>query len=204
MTVFADLGLDLAAAAARLYAKGWMEGTAGNLSVRLPGGDTALITARGRGKGELTTDDVVEVRIADSAPVDPDGPRPSAETSIHTALYRLFPDCGAVVHAHPPYATVLSLRGGDRARFSGLEIIKGLGATDQVSIPVLPNWPDVPRIAADATRLLGPHAPPALLIAGHGATTWAPTLAAARHRMECVESLARLTHLLTTSPWSAP
>ncbi|SDI72664.1 methylthioribulose-1-phosphate dehydratase [Actinokineospora alba] len=190
---------DLAAMSAQLYARGWMEGTAGNLSVRLDA-DTALVTASGVSKGSLTSDDTVRVRIADAQPVESDGKRPSAETSIHTALYQIFPDCGAVVHAHPPYATAVAAlaarRGADAEEFVGLEIIKGLGATDKVLIPVFENHADVPRIGSDVAARLTPDAPPALLIGAHGATTWGPTLETARNRMECLEMLCRLRLLI--------
>jgi methylthioribose-1-phosphate isomerase/methylthioribulose-1-phosphate dehydratase len=186
-----------------LYLRGWMEGTAGNLSVRCDG-ETALITASGCSKGQLQPDDTVLVRIDDGAAVLGDVPRPSAETSIHVALYRLLPDCGAVVHAHPPYSTVIASRGGAAAistiELSEFELIKGLGAPTphSATIPVFPNWPDVPSIAADIARYLddGRAHAPALLIAHHGATAWGATLEQARNRIECLEALCRLRFLL--------
>jgi methylthioribulose-1-phosphate dehydratase len=195
-------GAGLAELAGELYARGWMEGTAGNVSVRLPGRHCALITASGLSKGSLTERDVVEVRISDAQRVSPQAPRPSAETTIHTALYQAFGDCHAVVHAHPPYATTvatLAARDGrDAVLFRDLELIKGLGAADQftAAIPVFRNWPDVSRIASEVLARLRPATPPALLIGAHGATTWGPSLQVARNRMECLEGLCRLTLLL--------
>jgi methylthioribose-1-phosphate isomerase/methylthioribulose-1-phosphate dehydratase len=208
MTVTADVtgtGLSLAGMGAQLYARGWMEGTAGNISVRLPGGDSALITASGLSKGALTAADVVEVRVEDARAVHPDAPRPSAETSIHAALYRVFPDAGAVVHAHPPHATAIAAlaarHGKDVVEFTDLEIIKGLGTAEAfaVRVPVFANHADVPRIAADVTARLTAQSPPVMLIGSHGATSWGPTLESARNRMECLESLCQLTLLLDRS-----
>jgi methylthioribose-1-phosphate isomerase/methylthioribulose-1-phosphate dehydratase len=196
------VGLGLAEVAGQLYARGWMEGTAGNVSVRLPGGETALITASGLSKGALTEQDVVEVRISDAQRVSPQAPRPSAETTIHTALYQTFADCQAVLHAHPPYATAvatLAARDGrDTVQFRDLELIKGLGTPDQftAAVPVFRNWPDVTRIAGDVATRLRPATPPVLLIGAHGATTWGPSLEVARNRMECLEGLCQLTLLL--------
>jgi methylthioribose-1-phosphate isomerase/methylthioribulose-1-phosphate dehydratase len=201
-TVGTSAGLSLAELAGQLYARGWMEGTAGNISVRLPGRTSALITASGLGKGTLTERDVVEVSVADARPVYPDSPRPSAETTIHTALYQLSATCGAVVHAHPPYATAVATMaartGAESVEFAGLEIIKGLGVADpySVTVPVLRNHADVPRIAADVRDRLTGDAPPVLLIGAHGATTWGPTLDVARNRMECLEALCQLKLLL--------
>jgi methylthioribulose-1-phosphate dehydratase len=192
----------LATVARGLYHRGWLDGTAGNLSIRLDE-EHALITASGRSKGELSADDVVLVRISDATAVEPGAPRPSAETSIHAAIYRTT-DAGAVVHAHPPYATVVSARAAREAAtavgFRDFEIIKGFGIPhpDAVAVPLFENWPDVARIATDVQdRLSTPDAdrPPALLIGYHGVTAWAPDLAAARDRVECLEALCRL-HLL--------
>jgi len=202
MTTAATEGRALAEMAAGLYARGWLEGTAGNLSVRLAGGSTALITASGVSKGSLTAGDVVEVGIADAQPVYPGSPRPSAETTIHAALYRLADDCGAVVHAHPPYATTAAIRAARRGaatvEFADLEILKGLGLADpsKLVVPVFDNHAHVPAIAADVADRLAADAPPVMLIGNHGATTWGPTLDVARNRMECLEEMCRLTWLV--------
>jgi methylthioribose-1-phosphate isomerase/methylthioribulose-1-phosphate dehydratase len=194
-------GAELAETAAGLYARGWLEGTAGNLSVRLSG-ESALITASGVRKGKISAADVVEVGIADSRPLREGAPRPSAETTIHTALYRLSPGSHAVVHAHPPYATAIAIlaarRGADTVTFADFEIIKGLGLTDpsKVVVPVFENHAHVPGIADDVTERLTADAPPVMLIGNHGATTWGPTLDIARNRMECLEALCRLTLLV--------
>lgn len=82
-----------------------MPGTAGNLSVRA--GGEALVTSSGPAKGELTARDSALVRISDFRPVANSDVSPSAETKIHTAIYRAT-DCAAVVHAHPPFATAVA------------------------------------------------------------------------------------------------
>ncbi|MFD6157094.1 S-methyl-5-thioribose-1-phosphate isomerase [Nocardia sp. NPDC060256] len=193
------LGHGIPAVAARLYRRGWLDGTAGNLSVRVPGG-RALITASGRSKGELSAADLVAVDAETGAPVGESG-RPSAEVSIHAALYRAFPDCGAVVHAHPPHATLVATQAGPgTVRFGDFEIVKGFGprGAGPFAVPVLANHTDVPRIAAELAALCTPDSPPALLIDRHGATTWGPDLATALNRMECLEMLCRL-HLRSTT-----
>ncbi|MGH3938918.1 MAG: S-methyl-5-thioribose-1-phosphate isomerase, partial [Pseudonocardiaceae bacterium] len=74
-----------------LYRRGWMEGTSGNVSVRLPGAqELAVITASGGGKGELIAADTVPVAVTSGDPIGPSRLRPSAETAIHVALYRTF------------------------------------------------------------------------------------------------------------------
>jgi methylthioribose-1-phosphate isomerase/methylthioribulose-1-phosphate dehydratase len=178
-----------------------MDGTAGNLSVRLDD-EYALITASGRSKGELTAADLVRVSLHTGLPVDPDGPVPSQDTLVHVTLYRTFPDCGAVVHAHPPHATAVATRSsGDVVRFEKFEIIKGLGLPrpDRADVAVVHDGSDVPRIAADVTGRLAaaaPDVPCALLLGHHGATTWGADLAQARNRLESLEWLCRVRLLL--------
>ncbi|MFJ1455686.1 S-methyl-5-thioribose-1-phosphate isomerase [Nocardia sp. N2S4-5] len=183
----------IAALAHSLYARGWMPGTAGNISARV--GDSALITGSGLSKGELTAADMVTVNIADSQPVSGTR-RPSAETAIHTAVYRAT-DARAVVHVHPPHATAQSVGAPESLRFTGYELLKGLGRADTINIPVFANHADVPRIGADIERHLAEHpdAPPVLVIAGHGITAWGETLAQARDRAECLAAMCELAAL---------
>ncbi|NKY85307.1 bifunctional S-methyl-5-thioribose-1-phosphate isomerase/methylthioribulose 1-phosphate dehydratase [Nocardia veterana] len=182
----------------QLYARGWMPGTAGNISVReSPSAPvaTAVITGSGLSKGELAPADMVRVRIEDSRPVAGHR-RPSAETTIHTAVYRST-DAGAVVHVHSPHATAASVGATKTLRFSGFELIKGLRATDAIDIPVFPNHADVAMIGAEIEHHLRTHpdAPPVLFIAGHGITAWGADLAQARDRAECLEALCELASL---------
>lgn len=196
----------LSALAHKLYRRGWMEGTGGNLSMRLASSpELGVITASGRSKGELTAADSVLIQVSTGHPVRPGTSPPSAETAIHAALYQAFPDCGAVVHAHSPYSTAVASAaarsGSGQVRFTDFEIIKGLGLPEAstVSVPVLANWPEVSQIAADLADRLGPAelgTPPVLLIAHHGATAWGPTLEIARNRLESLEALCQL-YLLT-------
>ena len=195
----ATQGAAIAATARQLYERGWMPGTAGNISVRVD--EDALITASGLSKGELTERDMVLVAVADTTPRPGQSRKPSAETSIHTAVYRTRA-AGAVVHVHSPFATALATtaaRPGDAVStlsITGYELLKGFGLADPaaVAVPVFPNWPEVARIGADIETYLrdNPGAPPILFITGHGITTWGDTLAQARDRAECLEALCEL------------
>jgi methylthioribulose-1-phosphate dehydratase len=200
MTVTDDMRTDrgLAEVARALYGRGWMEGTSGNISVRLAGRESIFVTGSGRAKGELTADDIVEVDLHTCRPAREARLQPSAETPIHAALYRLFPDCGAVVHAHPPFCTAVAARaarmGATAVTFAEFEIIKGLGTpvVAEATVPVFANWARPARIAEDMVARLTCADPPALLISHHGATAWGPTLELARNRLECVEALCQL------------
>jgi methylthioribose-1-phosphate isomerase len=185
-------GQQIADVARSLYARGWMPGTAGNISVRR--GQTAVITGSGLSKGELTAGDMVTVSVADSQPVS-GSRRPSAETAIHTAIYRAT-DAAAVVHVHAPHATAQTASAAEALTFSGYELIKGLGTAETITIPVFTNHSDVARIGDDIElHLTGRQAPPVLFIAGHGITAWGADLAQARDRIECLEAMCELVTL---------
>src|SRR6266566_3001707 len=81
------------------HARGWMAGTAGNLSARA---DDAhfWITASGLPKGRLEQTDFILVRVADAVVVERTRAHqaPSAETAIHAALYARFPQARACLH----------------------------------------------------------------------------------------------------------
>ncbi|MFD0266111.1 S-methyl-5-thioribose-1-phosphate isomerase [Streptomyces sp. NPDC127106] len=196
-----SLADSVAALSRVLHQRGWMPGTSGNISARTaPGAATALITASGGDKGEVTADDLVTVRVADAAPFSPGGPRPSAETSVHMAVYRAT-GADAVLHVHSPYATAVASRAAAGPTpvgvpLLGFELLKGLGLADpaRTDLPVFPNWPDVSRIADDVEQYLRrtPDAPPGLLIADHGITAWGRDLGQARNRLECLEAICRL------------
>ena len=85
-----------------LHQTGLVAATDGNLSVRLENGNV-LSTPTLMSKGMMEAGDLVTV--------DPRGNKVggsrgvSSEIAMHLLIYRLRPDVGAVVHAHPPTAT---------------------------------------------------------------------------------------------------
>jgi ribulose-5-phosphate 4-epimerase/fuculose-1-phosphate aldolase len=100
---------ELAEYSRRSFKRGLVSGTGGNLSVRIPGTDTALITPTGISLGDITPEVNLLMKIDDGAIIEnPCGLKPSKETGFHLAAYRLRPDAGAVAHLHPPYATAYS------------------------------------------------------------------------------------------------
>lgn len=99
-----ELRRQLIATAQRMDALGLGRGTAGNLSVRTEGGDAAgfLITPSGMPSAALVAEDIVFMRF-DGTSVG--CRKPSSEWRFHRDLYVSRPDAGAVLHAHPPFAT---------------------------------------------------------------------------------------------------
>ncbi|MDJ0617837.1 MAG: methylthioribulose 1-phosphate dehydratase [Calothrix sp. MO_192.B10] len=191
-----DARIDLVAIARQFYQNGWMVGTAGNISVRLPHG-SFWITASGKSKGELTKNDFVRISADGEIEECAAGLKPSAETSIHQVIYSLFPEAMSCFHVHSVEANLVSMFAqGDELSLPPLEMLKGLGVwkeNPQCVMPVFANHLQVPKIAAEIKERFSSNLPqiPAFLIRNHGVTVWAPSLETARNYIELVEYIFR-------------
>ncbi|HLO47475.1 MAG TPA: methylthioribulose 1-phosphate dehydratase, partial [Kamptonema sp.] len=179
------------------YNRGWMVGTAGNLSARLADG-SFWITASGRAKGQLTDQDFIRIDIYGKIIEQPHPDcRPSAETSIHQAIYKCFPEAQACYHVHSIEANLVSrFTKDDTLPLPAIEMIKGLGVWEEnpeVAIPMFVNHFEVPRIADEICSrfAISPPPIPALLIRDHGVTVWADSTAKAYNYVEVVEYIFR-------------
>lgn len=177
----------------RFYARGWMWGTAGNLSARLPDG-TAWVTASGVSKGDLGRAHFLRVQVDGTVVEAPEGTRPSAETTLHTAIYGWSEAPRACLHVHTPAANLLTRLWDGDVRLPPIEMVKGLGVWDHepdVTVPVFDNHPHVPDIAAEVATRFAEQAPdvPAFLIRDHGMTVWGDTVEQAANRVECLAYL---------------
>lgn len=180
------------------HARGWMSGTAGNLSARADDGHF-WITASGKPKGRLETTDFLLVRIQDGEVVERAAPgnQPSAETAIHRAVYSRFADALACLHGHSVDASLVSMRAPRAAkglRLPAIEMLKGLDVWQQnpkVDLSLFANTLDVARIASDIDKRFRHKAPAitALMVRAHGTTVWGRSLQEAYNRFECLEFL---------------
>lgn len=174
-----------------LNSKGWVPATSSNFSARLSDGHIA-ITVSGYHKGELSPEAIMLVD-GEGRSVD-ELKRPSAETLLHTALYKRFADAGAVLHTHSVNATVLSRLSEGQLVFQDYELLKAFAgvATHETSIivPIFPNDQEIPRLAAKVEDYMDSHPPiHGYLIAGHGLYTWGRTMAEALRHIEAFEFL---------------
>lgn len=189
----------LAAIARQFYKRGWMPGTAGNLSARVEDNTRPgfWITASGMPKGQLDESDFLLVEVRDDVVIERlrTTQKPSAETSIHRAIYRTFPQARACLHVHSVDACIAASRVPPAAtalRLPPLEVLKAFDLWEenpQVDLPVFDNWLDVPRIAHDIEQRFTITLPPidALLIRDHGITVWGGSLQQAFNRVEVLE-----------------
>lgn len=188
----------LAAMAHDFHRRGWMSGTAGNLSARCHDDENNFwITASGLPKGNLDERDLILIQVESGKVMERLRPeaKPSAETSIHQVIYRLFPEARACLHVHTVDACLATThvpRNALDMRLPALEMIKGLDIWEEdpvVELPLFDNWLDVPSIAREIERRFRNQAPqvPALMIRNHGVTVWGNSLQQAYNRVEIVE-----------------
>jgi L-fuculose-phosphate aldolase len=99
----------IVAACRAMNAKDFNQGAAGNVSARF--GQSMLITPSGVDYDDLTPDMIVALDLSAESPArdEKTGLKASSEWRFHRDILRARADVGAVVHAHAPYATVLSM-----------------------------------------------------------------------------------------------
>ncbi|MCC8445252.1 methylthioribulose 1-phosphate dehydratase [Xanthomonas translucens] len=171
---------------------GWTPATSSNFSHRLDAAHAA-ITVSGRDKGRLVKADIMVVDF-DGKAVDSDH-RPSAETLLHTQLYRRFPEVGCVLHTHSPVQTIASrlYAGAGHVRLEGYELLKALHGNQThetaVELPVFANTQDMTVLAAQVDALLDRTPLWGYLIDGHGLYAWGRDMAEARRHLEAIEFL---------------
>lgn len=176
----------------RLDARGLAAATSGNYSARLADGRIA-ITVSGRHKGRLGAKDVM---VVDGRGSPLEDQRPSAETVLHTLLYRLYPHVNGVLHVHSVASTTLSRHLGttDEVLLQGYEMLKAFPGVSShetaVAIPLFENSQDIPMLAESVARRLGEQpATSAYLIRGHGTYGWGKDLEEAERVIEALEHL---------------
>ena len=170
--------------------KGWVPATSGNFSARLPDG-TIAITVSGKHKGRLQLDDIMLID-ADANALD--GKKPSAETLLHTSLYKRFPAVQSVLHPHSINATLISRLFKSEIVLEDYELLKALAGIDthesRVVIPIFANDQNIPRLAEQVEQYMDKHgAIYAYIIAGHGLYTWGGSVQETLRHLEALEFL---------------
>ena len=177
-----------------LHQKGFAPATSSNYSVREAGSTSFYVSESGIDKGEFAEAHLIYVD--ENGANLQDDRRTSAETDLHTTLYKLYPKANCILHTHSVLGTILSTinkaEGG--ILFKNYELLKAFeGITThecEIFIPIFENTQDIPSLSA---KLRTYHAQNpdmrAFLISGHGMYTWASSVAAAKRQVETIEFL---------------
>lgn len=168
-----------------LYERGLLVAGDGNVSVRLDDGNI-LVTPAGLCKGRLEAQDLVLCSPDGSLLDAAEDKRPSSELAMHLRVYQERLDVHAVVHAHPPFATAFAVCRMPLEDVYLPEVAAFLGRVE------------VCNFALPGTAAVGESIVPylassnAVLLANHGALTWAGDIMRAFDYMESVEHVAKI------------
>ena len=154
----------------RIYDRNMVAANDGNISVKLNDNEF-LCTPTGVSKGFMTPEYICKVDAQGNVIQANKGFKPSSEIKMHMRVYAKRPDVGAVVHAHPTFATSFAI---------GCVPIAPYGTPSTMEIP-------------DAVEPYLEHFD-AVLLESHGALTWSTDLMAAYMKMESVEFYAELLY----------
>lgn len=167
----------------RMNASGINQGTSGNISLRH--GDGMLITPTSTPYEAMKPDQIVYMHLdGNHDPVQ----RPSSEWRFHRDILKARPEVNAIVHAHPPYSTMLAIMGMEIPPVHYMVAVAG-GDTIRCA-----------PYATFGTQELSEHAVRALegrlacLLAHHGMIAAGSSLAKAMWLAVEVETLARQYH----------
>lgn len=117
--------------------------SAGNFSRRTEDGLVA-ITPSGIKYRSMKIEDISIVNL-DGKLIE--GPKPSSETPMHTAIYRSLPKVGSICHTHSPYAITFAMLGEDIPMVN-LELLV-IGAPIPVAPWACPGTPKAGEITVE-------------------------------------------------------
>src|SRR6476660_5161496 len=166
-----------------MNALGINQGTSGNISLRHDSG--LLITPTSVPYETMQPEQIVFMGLDGS--FDP-AQRPSSEWRFHLDVLRARPEVNAVVHAHPPYATILAIMG---LEIPPIHYMIACAGGDNIRVA---------PYATFGTQELSEHAVRALegrlacLLRHHGMIAIGPSLSKAMWLAVEVETLARQYH----------
>ncbi len=171
----------------RVYERGMVAANDGNFSVKINENEF-LCTPTGVSKGFMKPECICRIDARGQLLEENGGFRPSSEMKMHLRVYQERPDVGAVVHAHPPYATTFAAAGIELEQPILSEAVLTLG-----KVPVAkygtPSTQEVPDAVAEYLQDYD-----AMLLANHGALTYGDSLMNAYYKMESVEFYARILY----------
>lgn len=192
---FDESAKHLSACGAEFYRRGWVLGTAGNFSALLTRDPMNMcITASGNEKGGLNETHFLEVDV-DGQKTAGEG-KPSAETLLHLAIYRLRPEAGSILHTHSVWGTILSdvhFENGS-IDIEGYEMLKGLAGVlsheYKEKLPIVENSQDYIALSHVIENVLNENPDcHGVYLRRHGLYTWGKDITEAKRHIEIYEFL---------------
>lgn len=167
------------------YERKLMTANDGNISVRVDA-ERVLITPSGLSKGRMDVDDLILLDLEGNILQAKLGRKPSSETPMHLEAYRQRPDIRAVIHAHPIFATTLTVAGLDLPIDVLPEVLLTLGEVPTTAYATPASHEDA-EVIRDLIRNHN-----ALLLRQHGSLTVGENLEEALIHLERLEHVAQV------------
>ncbi|EQA55711.1 methylthioribulose 1-phosphate dehydratase [Leptospira kmetyi] len=192
---------------ATYHKNGWMPGTAGNLSVRIPEESGFWVSGSGLDKNLLNKRNFLYVDLESGKPDDSKnsrsakGLKPSAETSIHRAVYRALDGIGCGLHVHTLESNLIRANTSKNEpvallELPSVEILKAYGIWEEnpkVYVPVIYNFQNVQDISDCLEKYLKEYKPsvPFCIIEKHGITVWGKDTVQANRNLEATDFILK-------------
>ncbi len=172
-----------------LTRKGFLSATGGNVSVRIPGRNALAITPSDYDYMKMLPEDICVMDL-ELNPLAGER-KPSVESAMHAAIYKIRPDVNAIIHTHQVYPSTLALIGKSiPALFD--EQVRFLGRSVNI-IPYAPSGTGM--LVKTIVKHVADHNN-AYIMANHGALLFGGDMERAVHNVAVLEKCS-LAYLLT-------
>lgn len=170
----------------RMYVRNFVAANDGNISVRT-GENEVWSTPTGVSKGFMNKKMLVKTDL-DGRVLEGDR-KPSSELKMHLRAYHENPAIKSVCHAHPPICTCFSI--------AGLSLDTPILAEAVITLGNVPIAPYAELGSQEVPEAIAPycHTHNGVLLANHGAVTWAEDAYSAYYRLESMEYYANILML---------
>ncbi|MDE7284098.1 MAG: class II aldolase/adducin family protein [Lachnospiraceae bacterium] len=167
----------------RMYVRNFVAANDGNISIKT-GENEVWATPTGVSKGFMKKKMLVKVDLDGN--VIEGTYRPSSELKMHLRAYRENPEIRAVCHAHPPICTCFAI--------AGIPLDAPVLAEAVITLGDVPIAPYAELGSKEVPEVIAPycHTHNGILLANHGAVTWADDAYAAYYRLESMEYYANI------------
>ena len=173
-----------------LFARGLTFGSSGNISARLPDGGW-LVTPTNVAMGDL---DPAQLCVLDASGQWVNGPKPTKEVFLHTAMYGARQDAEAVVHLHSSHAVAVSIL-DDIDPEDVLPPLTAYAVMRVGKLRLIPYYPPGGEQLGSAVAAVA-HKHHAVLLANHGPVVAGKDLRTAQYAIEELEETAKLMLML--------
>ena len=167
----------------RMYVRNFVAANDGNISIRT-GENEVWATPTGVSKGFMKKKMLVKVDLEGN--VLEGTKKPSSELKMHLRAYQENPELLSVCHAHPPICTCFAI--------AGIPLDVPVLAEAVITLGDVPVAPYAELGSKEVPEVIAPycHTHNGVLLANHGAVTWAEDPYSAYYRMESMEYYANI------------